>query len=481
VRPDQWERLKALFNGALDQSPETRHAWLSRQAGGDEMLAREAAALVVAHETAEGFLDDPAVVDPADIADEEAARGGTRIGSYEIEFEIGRGGMGIVYCARDVRLGRRVALKALSPLHDADAALRERLRREARAAATMSHPAVATVYALEEIDGRLFIASEYIEGHTLRSEIDRGPLKAMRALAIATDIARALCAAHDAGVVHRDLKPENVLITVGGAVKVVDFGIAYADDANTRLTRPGDAVGTPAYMPPEQLIGGTTDARADIYALGVVLAEMLTGAHPLSPGRRAMPVSASAIAWRCIQMDPNDRYQSARELLDALERELRNPEHARGQTWSASASASRWWWEFHQAIVAIVYSLMVWPTWIARNAIGGREGNAVFVAVLAAAIIAVMLRLHLWFTSRFYPAELGWARVRAMGWMLASDALFATALVVAGVLIDDSQPALAVIEIAVGLAAALAFALIEPATTRAAFRVQDSPVDSSRA
>ncbi len=474
MKPDQWERLKALFNGALDQSPETRHEWLSRQADSDEMLVREAAALVVAHETAEGFLDASAVVDPADIADEEAALEGTRIGSYEIEFEIGRGGMGIVYCARDVRLGRRVALKALSPLHDADAALRERLRREARAAATISHPAVATVYALEEIDGRLFIASEYIEGHTLRSEIDRGPLKAMRAVAIATDIARALCAAHDAGVVHRDLKPENVLITVGGAVKVVDFGIAYADSVHTRLTRPGDAVGTPAYMPPEQLIGGTTDARADIYALGVVLTEMLTGQHPLSPGRRAMPVPASAIAWRCIQMDPNDRYQSARELLDALERELQNPEHARGQMWSASATSSRWWWEFHQAIVAIVYSVMVWPTWIARNAIGGREGNAVFVAVLAAAIIAVVLRLHLWFTSRFYPAELGWARVRAMGWMLASDALFATALVVAGVLIGDSQPALAVIEIAVGIAAASAFALIEPATTRAAFRVQDS-------
>jgi hypothetical protein len=441
------------------------------------MLAREAAALLLAHEVSEGFLETPVQVDPADIAGTEEPAGRARYGPYEIEFEIGRGGMGIVYCARDGRLGRRVALKALPPLQDGDAALRERLRREARAAATISHPAVATVYALEEIDGRLFIASEYIEGHTLRSEIERGPLDPARAAMIAADIARALCAAHDVGVVHRDLKPENVLITSGGAVKVVDFGIAYAD-GGTRLTRPGNAVGTPAYMPPEQLIGGTTDVRADIYALGVVFTEMLTGQHPLSVGRRAMPVSASVIAWRCIQADPNDRYQSARDLLDALEREILSPQDPHAHELSAGLS-SRWWWEFHQAIVAMVYSVMVWPAWIARSVIRGREGDAVFVAVLAAAIVAVTLRLHLWFTSRFYPAELAWARARAMAWILGSDAVFAAATVVGGGLIGESRPVLAAIQIAVGIAAAVAFTLIEPATARAAFRLPQA-VDSSR-
>ncbi len=246
--------------------------------------------------------------------------------------------MGIVYSARDLRLGRRVALKALPPVHDGDAALRERLRREARAAATISHPAVATVYALEEIDGHLFIVSEFVEGHTLRSEIERAPLEPSRALAIAADIARALCAAHDAGVVHRDLKPENVLITAVGAVKVVDFGIAQLEGiTSTRLTRPGAAVGTPAYMPPEQLLGAATDLRADIYAFGVVLTEMLTGLHPLTPGRRAMPVSASDIAWRCIQTDPNERYQSARELLAALEREIAHPSQGAAEEHAASA------------------------------------------------------------------------------------------------------------------------------------------------
>ena len=474
---EQWERLKTLFVGALDQPAETRDEWVARHAAGDEMLAREAAALLLAHETAQGFLDTPPTIEPADFATLEEPARGARVGSYEIEYEIGRGGMGIVYCARDVRLGRRVALKALPPIHDTDAGRRERLRREARAAATISHPAVATVYALEEIDGRLFIASEFIEGHTLRSEIEDGPIEPARALSIAIDIARALCAAHDAGIVHRDLKPENVLITSGGAVKVVDFGIAHVDSSRTRLTRPGDAVGTPAYMAPEQLIGGESDARVDIYALGVVLTEMIRGHHPLAPVRVAAPAPARAsdIARRCIETDPNDRYQTARELLEALERELRNPRDAVATPPpdGAATGLSRWWWEFHQAVVSAVYAVMVWPTWMARNVIGGPRGNAVFVAVLAAAIVAVTLRLHLWFTSRFYPAELGWARTRAARWVRGSDALFATALVIAGGLVGDAHPALAVLEIAVGIAAASAFALVEPATTRAAFGPSD--------
>jgi len=145
VTRDQWERLKALFHGALEQPPDTRLDWLMREAGSDEMLAREAAALVAAHETAGGFLEAPVVVDPSEVAAPEFLEPGTRIGSYEIEREIGRGGMGIVYSARDLRLDRRVALKALPPVHDGDAAQRERLRREARAAATISDPAVATV------------------------------------------------------------------------------------------------------------------------------------------------------------------------------------------------------------------------------------------------------------------------------------------------------------------------------------------------
>jgi len=473
VTHERWERLKVLFSGALDQPAERRQEWLTLHAQGDDTLAREAGALLVAHDTAAGFLEGPAVVDPADLADADEPPDGIRVGSYEIEREIGRGGMGVVYLARDLRLGRRVALKALPRIHDSNAALRERLRREARAAANISHTAIATVYALEELDGRLFIASEYVDGHSLRSEIESGPIERTRAFVIAADIAGALCAAHDAGVVHRDLKPENVLITTAGAVKVVDFGIAYIDNINTRLTAEGDVIGTPAYMAPEQLIGSTIDARVDIYAVGIILAEMLTGQHPLAPGRRSMPVPASEIAWKCIQTDPDDRYRSAPELLAAIERELANANAEAGTRTVPAGSPARWWWEFHQAAVSIVYALMVWPTWLARNVIAGQQGNVVFVTVLAAAIVAVTLRLHLWFTSRVNSAELGWVRGRATGWVLVSDAIFAIGLVVAGVLVGDARPVLAVIEIAVAVGAAAAFAVVEPATTRAAFGQTD--------
>ena len=135
---EQWERLKVLFSGALDQPAERRHEWLMLHAQGDETLAREAGALLLAHDTAGGFLEEPAEVDPADLASVDELHSGMRIGSYEIEHEIGRGGMGVVYLARDLRLGRRVALKALPRLHDSNVALRERLRREARAAANTS-------------------------------------------------------------------------------------------------------------------------------------------------------------------------------------------------------------------------------------------------------------------------------------------------------------------------------------------------------
>ena len=373
--------------------------------------------------------------------------------------------MGIVYVAQDRRLRRRVALKALSPLLDGNPEQEERLRREARAAATISHPAVATVFALEEIDGRLFIASEYVEGQTLRAELDRGPLARRRALGVAAEIAGALSAAHDAGVVHRDLKPENVLITQGGAVKVVDFGIAYADGGATRLTQAGMALGTPAYMAPEQLLG-SADARADIYALGMVLAEMLAGAHPLASGHAIADAPASDVATRCMQTDPRLRYQSVREALAAIEGEIAGLAGGRP---GAAGSVARWWWEFHQGAAAIVYALMTWPAWIARTVVGGAAGDAVFIGVLAAAIVTGALRLHLWFVSRSYPGELRWARGRAATWITAGDWLFAGALIAGGAMVGEARSTLALALLAVGIGAAVAFLLIEPATARAAF------------
>ncbi len=281
MTPEQFARLKIVFQEALDQPSEIRRKWLREECGGDSALLREAESLLATWETAGDFLEEPAQVEPGDL---DTLLPGTHVGPYQILEEIGRGGMGVVYLAEDARLGRRVALKSLPATVAMQPDLRERLRREARAAATISHPAVAVVYALEELGDHLFIASEYVQGETLRDVIAKGPLSPERARSIGIDIAGALSAAHEAGVIHRDLKPENVLIRSDGSVKVVDFGIAHIEGSDaSRLTRTGFALGTPAYMAPEQLLGGAIDPRADVYAWGVVLSEMLYRPPPIGP------------------------------------------------------------------------------------------------------------------------------------------------------------------------------------------------------
>ena len=197
-----------------------------------------------------------------------------RIGHYLIRGVLGEGGMGVVYLAEDSRLGRTVALKAVAPQYVGDPARRERLRREARAAASLQHPGIATVFALEEIDDHLYIAGEYVPGETLRDELARGPLTPARAVETMLAIARALAVAHERGVIHRDLKPENLMRTPAGDMKILDFGLARVHDpvsTDATLSAEGSVLGTPAYMSPEQIRGKTVDGRADLFALGVVL------------------------------------------------------------------------------------------------------------------------------------------------------------------------------------------------------------------
>lgn len=479
----RWTRLEQIFSGAIERPAAARPAWLDTACGSDAALRHEVDALLAAHETASDFLEQPAALevvmdDPvtaeATLAERDAAPlpSGTRLGPYRILAEIGRGGMGIVYLTEDERLGRHVALKALPRALAGDAGLRERLRREARAAATIAHPAVAVVYALEEIGDERFIASEYVRGHTLRSEIARGPLPPARALALARQIADGLQAAHEAGVVHRDLKPENVIVGHRDAVKVVDFGIAAIEDDGARLTRSGAAIGTPAYMAPEQLAGVGADGRADVYALGILLAEMVTGRHPMhTPSGDGLPSAIAVVVTRCLQVDPDARYASAHALIAALDEAAARLSADRGATVSSTArrTTPRWWWEFHQATAAIVYWLMVVPAWSARELMGGFVGRTFFLLTLAAVIVSANLRLHLWFTSRFYPAHLAWARARARRWIRAGDWAFAVLLPAGGLLLDERWSAIGVVLIAVGIGAAVAFLLIEPVTTRAAF------------
>src|SRR5882757_1432763 len=272
--PAPWEQVREIFEAALDQSDPGD--WLGRQVI-DSAVRQEVASLLHHHSRAGSFLIEPVAERvPALLEEEPVLPAGTFVGHYKIERELGRGAMGRVYLATDTRLGRPVALKALAPHLIGDASHRERLRREARAAASLTHSGICTVYALEEIDGQLFIASELVDGHTLRVEMSRGDRPPVNAIeATARELAEALASAHANGITHRDFKPENVMRHADGRLKVLDFGLARFERAAGGIaagaTMPGALLGTPAYMSPEQLNGQHADARSDVFALGVVL------------------------------------------------------------------------------------------------------------------------------------------------------------------------------------------------------------------
>jgi hypothetical protein len=486
VTSEQWARVKAHFNEGVVVAPESRSEWLAALGEPDEDVRREVAALIAAHDASAGFLEQPIEVDPRDLvgAFGEDVAGvsvrtslapGTRVGDYEIRREIGRGGMGIVYLAHDVHLFRPAALKSVPTVVAGDGVVLQRLRREAQAAAAVSHPGIALVYALIETSHGHFIASEYIPGRTLRDELAGRSLEPARAVRIAIDIVDALRAAHDAGVIHRDLKPENVLLTPGGTVKVIDFGIARLDRVDvTVLTMSGGVQGTPGYMAPEVFVsGGAVDARADIYAVGVMLAEMLLGRHPMEQGLAGIPPLLMPIVRRCLESDRERRYGSARDLLFDLKRlsaTMQADSSAEADVRPETVSSDvRWWWQFHQGTAAVVYWMLAVPVWYAREIIGGTAARSLFFLALGALLVASILRLHLWFTSRTNQTEFFRLRGRQQTLVLAGDLLFAAALVASGVLVGDALISLAVLLVAAGVGAAVVAVFVEPSTARSAF------------
>ena len=470
MNPARWKQVNDLFHAALDHDPADRDGFLASATHDDPALLKEVRSLLAAHERGSNeFLEKPAWgVAPELMFDDPAeALTGKTIGPYRILEEIGRGGMGVVYAAEDTRLGRHVAIKALTPEFTSDNSRRERLRREARAAASLSHPAIATIYALEELDGDLYMVSELVRGQTLREELRVGPLPPDKLRPTLLEIADALAAAHERGVVHRDLKPENVIRCVDGHVKVLDFGLARmagrdSDPTMTRLTKAGVAIGTPGYMAPEQMTGGLVDARTDIFAFGVLAAELATGGHPSSgaiSGAWSVP-ELQAIIRRAVNSVPDERYRSGAELAAAL-RSVTDPQDVRPRD-------AMWWWRFHQSSAAVVLAVMPAVAWWIRPWIGRPYGSWLFFVSLALATVSVTLRLNLAFTSRVHPALLPAQRRRVFPALPLVDAALAVLMMIAATRLAEAHDEFAGLLIGIAVATLASVTLIEPATTRAA-------------
>jgi len=500
VTTEEWARVREIFDAAVARDADGRAAFLDRECAGHPGLRDEVASLLAAHDRAGHFIESPAYEVAAHLFDDDRpSLAGSRVGPYLVRQEIGRGGMGVVYLADDTRLARRVALKAISPGFQADSTRRERLRQEARAAAALSHPGIATVYAIEEIDDELYLACEYVAGPTLRTVIESGPLPAVAVLDVASQLARALAAAHAQGVIHRDLKPENIVRTASGTIKVLDFGVARIENvAGGHLTASETAIGTPQYMSPEQIRHEEIDFRTDLFSFGVLVYEMAAGTNPFDAGTATasivriletdpppLPSHEAAgldrIVSRCLQKRREDRYPSTLALVHDLEQLHRTsldagqfrplPEH--GDTAPQGGSqhvAARWWWECHQVVASVVYALMLYPGWHARVWISRPWNMLFFFALLTAAATAVSVRLHLFFTSRSYPSELPFQRARARPLTRSSDTAFVAALLLAAVAIGSDHSEVAALLLAVSVAATVSMLIIEPATERAAFR-----------
>jgi Protein kinase domain len=496
---ERWPAVTDLFARALERPVDERETFVRRAAGGDATMAEEVLSLLDAHQRAGDFMARPPVAAAPGDGDHERPSAGQHVGHYRILGVLGEGGMGVVYLAEDTRLRRTVALKAVAPALAGDATRTERLRREARAAAGLTHPNIATIYALEEIDGRLYIGSEYVPGTTLRDELARGPLPVARVLDTALALASALVAAHGRGVVHRDLKPENVIRTPDGVVKVLDFGLAQVTDAGADaadLTADGGVFGTPAYMSPEQIRGGAVDGRSDIFSLGVLLFELATGATPFAgptpaatlarilqddPSPAALDSAADpvaldrlrAIVLRCLRKAPEDRFQTAGEIVAALD-----PRHAAVRTLPSAgrppARGSLWWWQFHQTATILAYALLMVPAWVVRHEAPGPLGMGLFLGGLASAIVSASLRLHVWFAVRQLPQAWRVQIVRTRSARAIADGLFAGVLLLEGLRSTGVDDRAAGLFVAAAAAVAVSFVVVEPATTRTAFGPQSS-------
>jgi eukaryotic-like serine/threonine-protein kinase len=350
MEDQRWQKVREVFDSALRQKPGERRRFVSEACGEDKILLAEVESLLSSHDGAESFMETPAVAGVAGVIAAETKRleRGQTLGHYEIIEQIGEGGMGEVYLAKDMRLERKTAIKILPGSVAQDEERMVRFVREAKSASALNHPNIITIYEIGEAGDTHFIATEYVEGGTLRDRLKGSPPELKSALEISIQVASALDAAHRAGIVHRDVKPENVMVRPDGLVKLLDFGIAKLTEKQSKLgldseaataikaqTSPGMIIGTAAYMSPEQARGKTVDARSDIFSFGVMLYEMLAGRPPFEGGNAIetiglilskepvplgrhtpeVPHEIERIINKALRKDREERYQTAKDLL----------------------------------------------------------------------------------------------------------------------------------------------------------------------
>src|SRR5206468_2788685 len=388
MTPARLRTIEEIYRTALDQEPDQIRAFLDTACEGDEVLRRKVEALLASRQRAASFIETSAVGLATRIIENGQADllVGQTIGHYKISERIGTGGMGDVYLAIDMTAGRKAALKLLPERFTGDAERLKRFQQEAHAVVGLNHPNILTIYEIGEDHSTHYIASELIEGETLRERLMRGRIEVGEAIDVAIQVASALAAAHETGIVHRDIKPENIMLRPDGYVKVLDFGIAKlaesafakatADEAGSMTltdTSLGSIMGTVRYMSPEQARGAPVDKGTDIWSLGVVLYEMVTGHAPFTgetPGEAMAsilekepppltsyvahtPAELQQIISKTLRKDRDERYHSAHELLQAL-KDLRRKLEA-----ELERAAAPLWLRWARSPVALVLVLTI--------------------------------------------------------------------------------------------------------------------------
>ena len=382
MNPERWQQIDAIFKDALDCEPPSRATFLTEACQGDSTLQNEVEHLLTAYDAAGSFLETPVAASLG--LDNKPMRppaltAGQQLSHYQIVSQLGAGGMGEVYLANDLNLDRQVAIKILTSQFTQNVAQVRRFEREARAVSALNNPNIITIHEVGK-DGDLhFIATEFIEGQTLRQRLANGELPLKVLINIAEQIARALSAAHAAGIVHRDIKPENVMVRPDGLVKVLDFGLAKLSDlvptpatksSVLSLETDGMMMGTVAYLSPEQVRRQEVDHRTDIFSLGVVLYEMLASERPF-PGKsiaevfdriicsepkpitsRHSSAELTRIIARALAKDPAERYESAEELRADLAAAAHKLDSARPSSWRKVAALV--------AGIALLVSIGLW-------------------------------------------------------------------------------------------------------------------------